>query len=173
MVFTPFTGIDDHKKSITFGCAFLTHEDDDSFIWAFQQFLKSMSGKEPNYIITDQDKGILNTAQVVFKNARHCFCMWHIMKNVIDKIGSKIFKDTEFLSRLNNVVWSVDVEPGEFEENWAKVISEFSLEENKWLTCKFAERDKWIPAYFRNVPMGNILKTTQRSEILNSFFKRF
>ncbi|XP_074288539.1 protein FAR1-RELATED SEQUENCE 5-like [Silene latifolia] len=30
MKFTPFTGIDNHKKSITFGCALLDHEDDDS-----------------------------------------------------------------------------------------------------------------------------------------------
>ncbi|XP_074277807.1 protein FAR1-RELATED SEQUENCE 3-like [Silene latifolia] len=35
MVFTAFTDIDNHKKSITFGCALLALEDDDSFIWAF------------------------------------------------------------------------------------------------------------------------------------------
>ncbi|XP_074265963.1 protein FAR-RED IMPAIRED RESPONSE 1-like [Silene latifolia] len=173
MKFAPFTGIDNHKKSITFGCVLLDHEDDDSFIWAFQQFLKAMGGKEPNYIISDQDAGIINAVPAVFKKARHRFCMWHIMKKVTDKVGSTICKETDFLSRLNNVVWSEDLEPEEFEENWAKVISEFSLEDNKWLTDKFAERDQWIPAYFRNVPMGNILKTTQRSESSNSFFKRF
>ncbi|XP_074278473.1 uncharacterized protein LOC141602063 [Silene latifolia] len=149
MKFAPFTGIDNHKKSITFGCVLLDQEDDDSFIWAFQQFLKAMGGKEPNYIISDQDAGIINavpdnvdfmTYSRVQKSkilARYRFCMWHIMKKVTDKVESTICKETDFLSRLNNVVWNEDLEPEEFEENWAKVISEFSLEENKWLTDKF------------------------------------
>ncbi|XP_074297609.1 protein FAR1-RELATED SEQUENCE 3-like [Silene latifolia] len=114
MKFAPFTGIDNHKKSITFGCALLDHEDDNSFIWAFQQFLKAMGGKEPHYIISDQDPRIINAVQ--------------------DKVGSTICKETDFLSRSNNVVWSEDMEPEEFEENWAKVISDLSLEGNKWLT---------------------------------------
>ncbi|XP_074305826.1 uncharacterized protein LOC141641048 [Silene latifolia] len=60
MKFAPFSGIDNQKKSITFGCVLLELEDDDSFIWAFPQFLKAMDGKEPNYIISDQDAGIIN-----------------------------------------------------------------------------------------------------------------
>ncbi|XP_074282864.1 protein FAR-RED IMPAIRED RESPONSE 1-like [Silene latifolia] len=119
--------------------ALFDHEDDNSFIWAFQQFLKAMGGKEPHYIINDQDPGIINAVQAVFKKARHRFCMWHIMKKLTDKVGSTICKETDFLSRLNNVVWSEDLEPEEFEDNWAKVISDFSLEGNKWLTSKFAE----------------------------------
>ncbi|XP_074301402.1 protein FAR1-RELATED SEQUENCE 3-like [Silene latifolia] len=134
MKFAPFTGIDNHKKSIIFGCVLLEPEDDESFIWAFQQFLKAMGGKEPNYIICDQDAGIINAVPAVFKKARHRFRMWHIMKKVTDKVGSIICKETDCLSRLNNVVWSENLEPEEFEENWAKVISEFSLEGNKWLT---------------------------------------
>ncbi|XP_074277475.1 protein FAR1-RELATED SEQUENCE 5-like [Silene latifolia] len=128
MKFTSFTGIGNHKKSITFGCVLLDHEDDDSFIWAFQQFMKAMGGKEPNYIISDQDAGIINAVPdvfgisyfcetAVFKKARHRFCMWHIMKKVTDKVGCTICKETDFLSRLNNVVWSEDLEPEEFEEN--------------------------------------------------------
>ncbi|XP_074305555.1 protein FAR1-RELATED SEQUENCE 5-like [Silene latifolia] len=136
MKFAPFTGIDNHKKSITFGCVLLDHENVDSFIWTFQQFLKAMGGKELNYIISDQDAGIINAVPAVFKKARHRFCTWHIMKKVTGKVGSTICKETDFLSRLNNVVWSEDLEPEEFEKNWAKVISEFSLEEDKWLTDK-------------------------------------
>ncbi|XP_074299081.1 protein FAR1-RELATED SEQUENCE 3-like [Silene latifolia] len=148
MKFAPFTGIDNHKKSITFGCVLLEHEDNDSFIWAFQQFLKAMSGKEPNYIISDQDARIINTVPedntLTIDNVDFVTC-------------SRVQK------RKTSLLHSEDLEPREFEENWAKIISEFSLEGNKWLTRKFAERDQRIPAYFRNVPMGNILKTTQRS----------
>ncbi|XP_074305155.1 protein FAR1-RELATED SEQUENCE 5-like [Silene latifolia] len=72
MKFAPFTGIDNHKKSITFGYALLDNEDDDSFIWAFQQFLKVIAGKEPNYIISDQDAGIINAVQGVFGISYFC-----------------------------------------------------------------------------------------------------
>ncbi|XP_074288024.1 protein FAR-RED IMPAIRED RESPONSE 1-like [Silene latifolia] len=145
MTFTPFTGIDHHKRSITFACALIEHENEESFMWVFDRFKAAMGGKEPNYIITDEDPGIIKASS----------------------------RDTDFLTRLNGVVWDDDLEPGEFEEKWLKVMNDFSLEDNTWLNGKFADRYTWIPAYFRNVPMGGLLRTTQRSESANSFFKRF
>ncbi|XP_074299205.1 uncharacterized protein LOC141630258 [Silene latifolia] len=58
MVFTPFTGVDHHKKSVTFAGAFLFHEDEDSFKWVFEKFLDAMGHREPHCIITDQYAGI-------------------------------------------------------------------------------------------------------------------
>ncbi|XP_074270929.1 protein FAR-RED IMPAIRED RESPONSE 1-like [Silene latifolia] len=173
MTFTPFTGIDHHKRSITFACALIEHENDESFMWVFDQFLAAMGGKEPNYIISDLRPGIIKASSAKFKTAKHRFCMWHIMKKITDKVGSKICRDTDFLTRLNGVVWDDDLEHREFEEKWLKVMNDFSLEDNTWLNGKFADRHTWIPAYFRNVPMGGLLRTTQRSESGNSFFKRF
>ncbi|XP_031108444.1 protein FAR1-RELATED SEQUENCE 5-like [Ipomoea triloba] len=46
MVFTPLTGIDNHKKSITFAAGLLTKEDIASYIWLFEHFKKAM-GAEP------------------------------------------------------------------------------------------------------------------------------
>ncbi|KAK9671725.1 hypothetical protein RND81_12G050500 [Saponaria officinalis] len=86
MVFTPFTGIDNHKKSVTFACALLSNEDEESFVW---------------------------------------------------------------------------------------VIIEFGLEDNRWLSTMFDMKEYWIPAYFRDLHMGDIMITTQRSESENSFFKKF
>ncbi|XP_074282856.1 protein FAR1-RELATED SEQUENCE 5-like [Silene latifolia] len=34
-------------------------------------------------------------------------------------------------------------------------------------------RQRWIPAYYRDIPLGCLLRTTQHSESENSFFKRF
>ncbi|XP_074301088.1 protein FAR1-RELATED SEQUENCE 3-like [Silene latifolia] len=70
MSFTPFTGVDNHKRSVTFCGALVAHEDADSFKWVFTRFLAAMGGKEPNYIITDQDPGILKAVSLVFKTAR-------------------------------------------------------------------------------------------------------
>ncbi|XP_074291610.1 protein FAR1-RELATED SEQUENCE 5-like [Silene latifolia] len=71
MSFTPFTGVDNHKRSVTFCGALVAHEDADSFKWVFTRFLGAMGGKEPKYIITDQDAGILKAVPLVFKTARH------------------------------------------------------------------------------------------------------
>ncbi|XP_021717679.1 protein FAR1-RELATED SEQUENCE 5-like [Chenopodium quinoa] len=58
----------------------------------------------------------------------------------------------------------------EFEERWNKVMVEFELEGNEWL---YEIRDKWIPAYFRDVFLGGIMRTTSRSESENNFFCSF
>ncbi|KAK9724332.1 hypothetical protein RND81_05G064900 [Saponaria officinalis] len=117
MVFTPFTGIDNHKKSVTFASTLLSNEDEESFVWVFQKFMDAMGGKEPQLIITDQDPAIRNAVPTVFKTARHRFCMW--------------------------------------------------------LSTMFDIKEYWIPAYFRDMHMGNIMSTTQRSESENNFFKKF
>ncbi|XP_074277314.1 uncharacterized protein LOC141600956 [Silene latifolia] len=38
---------------------------------------------------------------------------------------------------------------------------------------KPGRRQRWIPAYYRDISLGCLLRTTQRSESANSFFKRF
>ncbi|XP_074317720.1 protein FAR1-RELATED SEQUENCE 5-like [Silene latifolia] len=173
MVFTPFTSVNHHRKSVFFAACLLSHEDELSFKWAFQHFLTAMGQKEPQFLITDQCPGIKKTFPSVFKQARHRYCMWHITQKITDKVGSALCKDTDFLHRFNAVVWDSDLEPFEFEKKWQQLISDFQLEDNEWLSTIFTDRKHWIPAYHRELPMGCILRTTQRSGSANSFFKRF
>ncbi|XP_042016183.1 protein FAR1-RELATED SEQUENCE 1-like [Salvia splendens] len=44
---------------------------------------------------------------------------------------------------------------------------------NLWFKDMFAIRHLWIPAYFRDVLMGSLVRTTSFSESENSFFKRY
>ncbi|XP_074299765.1 protein FAR1-RELATED SEQUENCE 5-like [Silene latifolia] len=164
MAFTPFTGVDNHKKSVTFAAALIDHENDGSFIWVFKKFLDCMGNQEPQFILTDQDPAIKLGVRSVFKKARHRYCMWHIMKKLTDKVESQICKETDFVERICGVVWDTDLEPIEFEEKWTRVINDFELNDNTWLTYMYGERHKWIPAYFWVLPLGCLLKTTQRSE---------
>jgi len=173
MVFTPFTGVDNHKKSVCFGAALIANEDEASFKWVFNPFLEAMSKKEPRFIITDQDPAIKKAIPLLFKHAKHKLCMWHICKKIATKVGPAICDETEFLSKINSVIWDDDLEPMQFEEKWLGVIREHELENNSWLNHMFSIRSKWIPAFSRDIPMGGLLRTTQRSESSNSFFKRF
>ncbi|XP_074297380.1 protein FAR1-RELATED SEQUENCE 2-like [Silene latifolia] len=45
MVFTPFTGIDHHKRSTMFCWALIAREDYESFNWVFSRFLHAMGGR--------------------------------------------------------------------------------------------------------------------------------
>ncbi|XP_074314777.1 protein FAR1-RELATED SEQUENCE 5-like [Silene latifolia] len=173
IVFTPFTSVDHHKRSVTFAAALLFHKDEDSFKWVFEKFLDAMGQREPHCIITDQCAGIMLGLRAVFKHARRRYCMWHIMQKVTDKVGPLISKETDFVSRLNAIIWDAELEPLEFEEKWSQLVNEHNVEGNSWLSTMFRKRRKWIPAYFRDIPIGCLLRTTQRSESQNNFFKRF
>ncbi|XP_074314778.1 protein FAR1-RELATED SEQUENCE 5-like [Silene latifolia] len=173
IVFTPFTSVDHHKRSVTFAAALLFHKDEDSFKWVFEKFLDAMGQREPHCIITDQCAGIMLGLRAVFKHARRRYCMWHIMQKVTDKVWPLISKETDFVSRLNAIIWDAELEPLEFEEKWSQLVNEHNVEGNSWLSTMFRKRRKWIPAYFRDIPMGCLLRTTQRSESQNNFFKHF
>ncbi|KAK9666068.1 hypothetical protein RND81_14G157900 [Saponaria officinalis] len=148
MVFTPFTGVDNHRRSVTFCGALLFRENGESFTWLFRRFLEAMGGKEPQYIITDQDPGIIASVANVFKTVRHRFCTWHIMNKVLVKY--------------------------EFDIRWSDIMAEHMVgPEREWFQEVFKIRRQWVLAHCRYLIMGSVLRTTQRSESENSFFKKF
>lgn len=174
MVFAPFTGVDNHKRCITFAAALIAKENAESFTWIFENFIKAMGGCYPITLITDQCLGIKAGVENVFKDkTEHRYCMWHIMKKLPDKVGSVICRDTDFLKEITSLVWSDEVEPDEFEEKWELILESFGLTDNEWLNQMFEMRECWIPAYFRDTYLGGIQRTTSRSESENSFYGNF
>ncbi|XP_023745084.1 protein FAR1-RELATED SEQUENCE 3-like [Lactuca sativa] len=57
MVFVPFTGIDNHKKCVTFGAGLLSKEDGVSYEWLLTAFLKAFR-KQPQLVLSDQDPAL-------------------------------------------------------------------------------------------------------------------
>ena len=171
MKFAPFTGVNHHMRSIFFGAAFLADEKIESYIWLFQTFLRSMGGKAPSFIVTDEDAS-MRAVDIVFPNTTHRLCMWHIMKKLPDKIDANLLRDDEFRTMVNSCVWGSETIE-EFESRWQAWITKYHLEGNEWLQGRYLIRESWIPAYFRDIWLGGILRTTSRSESANSFFNRF
>lgn len=89
------------------------------------------------------------------------------------QICSKIYDDTDFKKKFNQIVWNMYIGPDEFEDRWSKLLEEFSLQNHKWLTKMFNIRSCWIPAYFIDSPLCGLMRTTSRSESENSFFSHF
>ncbi|XP_073133452.1 protein FAR1-RELATED SEQUENCE 5-like [Henckelia pumila] len=67
LICAPFVGINHHWKHVTFGCAFLSDEKVESFQWLFEVFKKSIGGKCPVSLFTDQDQAISNAIEKVFR----------------------------------------------------------------------------------------------------------
>ncbi|GJW94046.1 zinc finger, CCHC-type containing protein, partial [Tanacetum coccineum] len=84
MVFVPFTGIDNHNRSVTFGAGLLSDETVKSYKWLLQSFKKAFVA-DPQVVVTDQDASMKQAVEAEFPNARHRLCMWHIMQKLVTK----------------------------------------------------------------------------------------
>ncbi|XP_057780929.1 protein FAR1-RELATED SEQUENCE 5-like [Salvia miltiorrhiza] len=172
MIFTPFTGRDNHGKCLSFGAAIISREDVDSYSWVLEKFVECV-GNAPPLLITDQDPGLKKAVAAVWPQTRHRYCMWHITMKVAEKMPQRLRDSTEFKTNFGNIVWSEFDEPAVFEENWQNLMDEYDLLDNRWFSDMFDDRSHWIPAYFRDVSMSGLFRTTSLSESENSYFKRF
>jgi len=157
MPFAPFVGVNHHGESILLGCGLLSSEDTRTFVWLFTCWLRSMSNKEPLEIVTDQCKAMKNAIEIVFPNARHRWCLWHIMKKVPKKLqGYSSYKQIKHdMKQLVYESVSVDA----FECGWDKFITENGLDENAWLLTLYEDRHHWVPCYLKNNFWAGMLTT--------------
>ncbi|CAI9263758.1 unnamed protein product [Lactuca saligna] len=141
MVFVPFTGIDNHKRCVTFGAGLLSREDTDSYIWLLKSFLKAF-GKQPLLVLSDQDPPMKKAIETVFPQSIHRLCMWHITSKLPLKVSLNIVNNPEFRKKFNFLIWNSRLEVDDFE----------------------------IPAFFKHIPLSGLMRTTSRSENENSAF---
>ncbi|KAL2938714.1 Protein FAR1-RELATED SEQUENCE 5, partial [Bienertia sinuspersici] len=169
MPFAPFVGVSHHGKSIVFAAALLSHEDTETFVWVFNQWLKCM-GNPPKGILTDQCKAIGKAVETVFVGVPHRLCLWHILQNASRNLG-KLSKWKEIEEALRNVVHDT-LDPDEFDEAWGLMVEKFGIHDNAWLKETYEIRGRWAPAYWRSTFWAG-MSSTQRSEGINRFFKGF
>ncbi|KAJ9549060.1 hypothetical protein OSB04_021603 [Centaurea solstitialis] len=172
MVYVPFTGIDNHKNCVTLGAGILDSEDGNAFKWLLEAFLKSF-GKQPKLVVTDQCPAIKHAVRENFKESRHRFCMWHISEKLPAKVKHNVLSNGDFKKRFHCLIWDENIDANEFEERWTSLMTEFSLQGHKWLKYMFKNRHRWIPSFYRDIPMARLMRTTSRSESENSFFSQF
>ena len=80
--------------------------------------------------------------------------------------------DDDFLGRFKSCVYNSETSV-EFEQELQSIITEFGLQKNAWLSQMYDIRDMWIPAYFRDVFLGAVMRTTSRSESENNLLSNF
>ena len=80
-------------------------------------------------IITNQDRAMQKAIAKVFANARHRWCLWHIMKKVPEKLRKyKEYEPIKF--EMQNVVYD-SLTKEEFEKRWDRFIETFELQSNE------------------------------------------
>ncbi|KAF7135397.1 hypothetical protein RHSIM_Rhsim08G0139400 [Rhododendron simsii] len=101
LIFAPILGVNHHRQTTLLGCAFLSDEKADLFVWLFNEWLKAMPGGPPKMIITDQDPAMTraiasalpNTMQIRELPTEYILQRWtKIAKagRVMDDLGSGV-----------------------------------------------------------------------------------
>ncbi|KAG8375170.1 hypothetical protein BUALT_Bualt10G0072500 [Buddleja alternifolia] len=149
--------------------------DEPLFYWNMQvdddnrTFLKSMGGKQPETIFTDQCQAMMNAIDTVFPCAHHRLCQWHINQNAPSHLGS-MNNNSGFKKIWNECMHHCDSEE-EFEVTWKKMIDDYNLDGHNWLKGMYNLRRRWSTTFSNNKFSASLL-VTSRSEGTNSILKK-
>ncbi|XP_031106228.1 protein FAR1-RELATED SEQUENCE 6-like [Ipomoea triloba] len=114
-----------------------------------RSFLRSINGKSPQSIMTDQCAAMAAAISQVFSRSRDRLCIWHIGENSKKHING-LRSQKDFLDIFNCLLKHIDTK-AEFELYWT--------------------REKWCPAFNKDYFSGGIL-SSQRSETTNHSISR-
>ncbi|XP_020245303.1 protein FAR1-RELATED SEQUENCE 5-like [Asparagus officinalis] len=175
--FAPFTGVNHHRhgvnhhrQSTLLGCALLADEQEDTFVWLFEEWLKCMHGVEPGAIITDQDRAMCNAIHSVFPMTRHRYCFWHMQKHIIDHLPTLVSRYGEQFQRYWGL-WCNSSSIEQCEGYWLEMKEKFDIneEEDGWLQTVYKYREHWVSCYLKDTFFAG-MRSSQRSESINAFF---
>lgn len=68
------------------GFAFLSSERTADYTWVLtqlKQLYEEIDASNPKVILTDCERGLINASRLVFPDAQHLLCIWHVDKNVL------------------------------------------------------------------------------------------
>lgn len=168
--FAAFVGVNHHKQPISFGGALLIDETTESFIWLFETWMKAMSGKKPRTILTDQCASIAKAISVVLPESRHRLCLRHIYQNAATHL-SHVYETHGFSQIFKDCIYNNETEEN-FASGWEKMLKDYDLVNNKWLSELFMVRQKWALVYGRDTFYAD-MTTTECSESINEFLNKF
>ncbi|XP_034213019.1 protein FAR1-RELATED SEQUENCE 5-like [Prunus dulcis] len=166
MVFAPLLGINNRWQTVLFGCAFLTSETTDSFVWLLEEFKKAMPGEPPKMIIADQDAAMSKAIAVTLPTTFHRYCIWHILNKITEKLGIG-----ECFSEMCKCIWGMDKKE-EFDAKWEEIITNNGLQDHAWLSSIHAMRENWVPSYVKHVFSAG-MSSSQQAESCHSFLKQY
>lgn len=168
--FAPFFGVNHHCQILLLGCGLISDESKASFSWLMKAWVRAMGGEGPKVILTDQDKALKEAIKEVFPNSRHCFCLWHILSKINEKLSYKIRQHENFMAKFTKCIKASNEE--KFEKKWWKMIDRFDLKNDLWIQSLYDDHELWIPTFMKDIFLAG-MSTSQRPENINSFFDKY
>ncbi|KAK0588220.1 hypothetical protein LWI29_036127 [Acer saccharum] len=161
-----FVGVNNHTKTIIFGFELLVDETVETYSWILQTFLQAMHGKCPVSVVTDGDKAMSKALSLAMPSTIRRLCSWHLERNVQTNVD-----DTGFTQAFTDCMLTYMTEL-EFETQWLKAIEMFGLQRNDWVKMMYCKWKLWAETFLCGTFFGG-LRSTQRSESINSFLNKF
>ncbi|XP_026384033.1 protein FAR1-RELATED SEQUENCE 5-like [Papaver somniferum] len=147
--FAMFVGVNNHRQTIIFGAALLYDETAETFMWLFDTFAETMSGKKPKSIFTDQDAAMAKALASQWPESRHRLCIWHMFQNAAKHLSHEFHKFNDFTKDFTKCVYDYEDEV-EFTDAWKNMLAKYNLHNNDWLEGLFSLREKWALVYGRD-----------------------
>jgi len=126
----------------------------------------------PKVIFTDGDPALIAAVQMVYPEARHLLCIFHLLENVKKKSKSKLRSDvannfvTDFYTMRNS--YSEE----QFELKYQEMISKYEPCRSYLENRLYPSRTYWARYYFRKLFTAGI-ESTQRVESINGVIKNW
>lgn len=172
-----FLSLNQFRKTTVFGAALLFDETFFSFKWLFDTFLAAHNGRQPRTIYTDQDATMGKAVKVVFTEAYHGLCTFHIMQNAVrhvspikgeedDENEQGEDKESHILTDFAACMYEYE-DRAIFEEAFANMRCK--VHKQTWLDSIYKVKEQWAE-FMRDVfSLG--VRSTQLSESSNNSLK--
>lgn len=167
----PFIGVNHHFQFLLLGCALVADETKSTYSWLMWVWRRAMGGRAPAVILTDQDKALKEAIADVFPDSRHCFCLWHIISKIPEKLSTVMRQHDNFMKKFNKCIFRSCTNE-QFEKRWWKIVDRCNLKEDVWFQSLYEDREHWIPVFMNDIFLAGI-STMQRSEGINLFFDKY
>lgn len=119
----------------------------------------------------DQCQAMRAAISTELPETRHRWCKWHVLRKEKESLGPLYSKNSGFKRSLHELLDKV-VSTVEFEDRWAEMTEQYSLEANAFLRRAFFNRAMWAKPYFTKTFCAG-MTSTQRSESANHMLKTY
>ncbi|CAO2815231.1 unnamed protein product [Amaranthus hypochondriacus] len=163
-------GVNQHGQTVLLGCGLLAGETTESYTWLLKTWLKCMSGRSPQTVITDMSHALQNAISDVIPRSLHRYGISHIMRKVPEKLGGLRNYDA-IRKALTKIVYET-LKVGEFEAAWGLMVQQYGISNHEWLRCLYEDRARWAPVYLKDTFFAG-MSTARPADIHHPFFEKY
>lgn len=121
-----FVKVNHHKQSIIFSAELLYDKTAKTFVWLYDTFIKSMSGKKPKTILIDLDLAMPRAITLQWSETSHRLCIWHLYQNAMKNLSGVFEQFCKFTRDFNSCIYDYEEECG-FLKAWNDILKNMVL----------------------------------------------